>query len=102
MPIRHIVLFKFENFNQEKERKIENAFNSLKDLPPLRIRNFGFGRTCTERGQGYTHVLTLDLESKEALKEYSSNAKHIAVINDYIKPNLEAGSSPLAMDIEVE
>jgi hypothetical protein len=42
------------------------------------------------------------LESKEALKEYSSNAKHIAVINDYIKPNLEAGSSPLAMDIEVE
>lgn len=100
--IRHIVLFRFTGVSAEKESEISNALSGLKEIA-IKVTNYGFGRTFTERGNGYTHCLSLDLESKEDLEKYAVDAYHVSVINNVIKPNLDTNMSPavLAMDFLV-
>ena len=103
MHVRHIVLFKFSALTAEKEALISKAMEGL-EKTPIKVSNYGFGRTFTERGNGYTHCLSLDLESKEDLEKYAVDEYHVSVINNFIKPYLDktAGApTVLAMDFIV-
>jgi hypothetical protein len=53
----------------------------------------------TERSQGFTHALIVDLKDKAALSSYSVDPFHVSVIQKDILPICEAGGV-LAMDIE--
>eukprot|EP00960_Hanusia_phi_P060107 764409-Hanusia_phi.AAC.2 len=60
-----------------------------------------FGPTfTTDRAQGFTHALVVDLKDKEALQAYGPHPEHVAVLNNDLKPNME--QPPLAMDYEYE
>ena len=55
-----------------------------------------FGKTFTDRGKEYTHMLCVDLQSKEALDQYQIDPLHLEFLQ-VVKPNID---SVLAMDIE--
>lgn len=92
MPVKHYVLFKFKNdatgFLSETEK--------LKEIPG--VSNLYFGKNYTERGKGYTHILSLDVPSKTALDAYAVHPIHLEYVATVVKPNVE---DVLAMDIEI-
>jgi|1048.fasta_scaffold161211_1 hypothetical protein len=67
------------------------SLSSIKNVSAV-----SFGQTFTDRGKEYTHMLCVDLSSKQALNEYQIDPIHVKFL-DLVKPNID---QVLAMDIE--
>ncbi|KAJ3303427.1 hypothetical protein HDV03_003795 [Kappamyces sp. JEL0829] len=70
---------------------------------PVPFTNFGFGATFTTRGQSFSHMFTIDFQTRADLETYSLHPVHVGFVNETIKPNVAAvnGAPTLAMDIEI-
>lgn len=100
--IDHIVLLKVRAnaTKEEVDRLVEGTF-SLKAIPG--VLTVTVGPTFVEdwmpdRRAGHTHVLSVRLESKEALKVYQDHELHVKVKNECLIPLLEG--PPVAVDYE--
>lgn len=99
MPIKHIVLMKFKA--DTPAEALESAAANLLALKGKvpGIQDITFGPTfTTDRSNGYTHALVVDLDDKAALEGYGPHPEHQAVVAENLKPNFEG--PPLAMDYE--
>jgi hypothetical protein len=94
MTVKHYVLFQFQP--QAPMDHITKAIQQLEQIP--HVSNLAFGKTFTDRHKGYTHILSLDVPSKEDLEIYSAHPEHVAFVQTWIKPFVD---SVLAMDIQV-
>mmetsp|Transcript_12337 Transcript_12337/g.24558 ORF Transcript_12337/g.24558 Transcript_12337/m.24558 type:complete len:103 (+) Transcript_12337:27-335(+) len=101
MAVKHIVFMKFKA--ETPQATLDQAKSNLlamKGKVPGIIA-ISFGPTFkTDRAQGFTHALVVDLESKEGLEVYASHPEHAAVLTNDLKPNLDA--PPCAMDYEYD
>jgi len=99
MPIKHIVLMKFKaDTTVEALEKATANLLALKGKVPG-VQEISFGPTfTTDRSNGYTHALVVDLDDKASLETYGPHPEHQAVVAADLKPNFEG--PPLAMDYE--
>lgn len=96
--IKHVVLIKFKSALTPLDfQSFNTAANGLKAIP--NVENLTFGKTFTDRGQGYTHLLTMDFASKDALQAYNVHPIHQKFVQEIILPNIETGGV-IAMDTE--
>ncbi len=100
--IDHIVMLKVraDATKEELDRLIQGTF-SLKAIPG--VLTITVGPTFVEdwmpdRRAGHTHVLSVRLESKEALRVYQDHELHVKVKNECLIPLLEG--PPVAVDYE--
>ncbi|KAJ3092636.1 hypothetical protein HDU96_002663 [Phlyctochytrium bullatum] len=73
-------------------------FNALKAIDG--VQKVAFGKTFTDRGGQYTHMLVVELASKEALAAYSPHPLHVEFIKTHLAPVFDLPKT-MAMDIEV-
>jgi hypothetical protein len=96
--ITHVVLLKFKSeLTSADFKSFDVAANGLKAIPG--VANLTFGKTFTERGQGFTHLLTMEFASKDALQEYNVHPIHQKFVQEIVLPNIETGGV-IAMDTE--
>ena len=66
MTVIHTVLFKYKaGLGSERMEAIKAGFEKLKEIPA--VKELSFGPTFTERGQGFTHMLVVKVENRQAL-----------------------------------
>jgi hypothetical protein len=53
------------------------------------IVSLSAGTNITERGKQFTHGLSLRLESRAALDRYIAHPRHVAVVEEQIKPIID-------------
>ena len=81
--IKHIVMWKFKEGEQENMMLFRERLLALKDqIPEIRAMEVGVNITPSERS--YDAVLVSEFDSLEALKSYSVNPLHKAV-SDFCK-----------------
>ncbi len=89
--IRHIVLFKLQAFDSEsaKTEKLSEIKTALEALPPKIdvINRLEVGLNANPNEE-YDIALTVDVDSLEALEEYSKHPDHVAV-GGIIRPVLD-------------
>ena len=96
--IRHFVLFKFKPATPASHFiALKNDFLSMTAIPGVSAISFGETFT-TDRNHGFSHVLLVDLASKDALAEYSSHSMHMDIVVKSVRPYCEP-NGVLAMDI---
>eukprot|EP00842_Homolaphlyctis_polyrhiza_P002123 jgi/Hompol1/2911/HPOL_003063-RA len=100
MVVKHIVLFKVrKDVEPAAVTALSHKLHGLKAIEG--VQSISFGETfTTERNQGFTHALVVDMQDKETLDRYSKDAGHVEVVKTSILPIIEAGGL-LAMDFEV-
>jgi hypothetical protein len=62
--VKHYVLFQFKP-DAPLEEISKRAHEELVQIPG--VSNLSFGKTLTDRGKGYTHILALDLPDVSGL-----------------------------------
>jgi hypothetical protein len=79
VSVFHIVWIKF-NPEVPDERIAEHiaALNTLQDSVPG-ITGLSVGANFTDRAEGYTHGVIVELENKAALDVYATHPGHVAV-----------------------
>ncbi len=81
--IKHIVMWKFKEGEQENMMLFRERLLALKDqIPEIRAMEVGVNINPSERS--YDAVLVSEFDSMEALKSYSVNPLHKAV-SDFCK-----------------
>ena len=76
--IRHIVMWKFKEEEQENMLVFRDKLLALKgQIPEIRAMEVGININPSERS--YDAVLVSEFDSLEALKAYSVNPLHVAV-----------------------
>lgn len=79
--IKHIALFKFDNFEsiQEKEdyyNRLKTAFDGLEDrVPAIKSLQIGFDELDAE--SSYDFVVNVILKNMTALTEYMNHPEHV-------------------------
>jgi hypothetical protein len=94
MTVTHYVLFKFKE--DAPMDLIKKRFHELQAIKG--VSNMAFGKTFTDRGKGYTHILSLDFVDRVGLDAYANHPDHVKFVEECIKPFQVEGA--LAMDIE--
>ncbi len=98
--IRHVVLFKFKKFEndkdkQVKEQEIKDALMALKDkIEVLRSIEVGINTNSKET---YNLALITTFDNYDHLREYASHPEHLKVV-ELIKPVKEDRS---CVDFEI-
>eukprot|EP01065_Artemidia_motanka_P034209 TRINITY_DN41411_c0_g1_i1.p2 TRINITY_DN41411_c0_g1~~TRINITY_DN41411_c0_g1_i1.p2 ORF type:complete len:103 (+),score=32.69 TRINITY_DN41411_c0_g1_i1:55-363(+) len=102
MPVSHIVLLKMRKLTPEELQGIRDEAAKLKTAVPG-VLEAAFGENYTDRSLGYTHILDVRLESKEAEAAYQPHPAHVAFRDQHLVPFLdkEAQAKVLAVDYEV-
>lgn len=78
--IRHIVMWKFKEGEQENMLLFRDRLLALKGkIPEIRAMEVGININPSERS--YDAVLVSEFDSLEALKAYSTNPLHVEVSN---------------------
>ncbi len=81
--IKHIVMFKFKEFaeNKNKLQNIQIIKSKLENLPGQigEIKYFEVGVNFSDASVAYDLVLSSEFESKEALYSYQKHPEHIKV-----------------------
>lgn len=100
--IDHIVMLKVRSDATKKDidRLIEGT-STLKAIPGVITITIGptfVEEWMADRRGGHTHVLSVRLESKEALKVYQDHDLHAKVKSELIAPILDG--PPVAVDYE--
>ena len=79
MAVAHIVWIKFgENVSQAQIEKHMAALATLKERVPG-ISELTLGENFTDRAEGFTHGLIVELADKAALDVYATHPDHVAV-----------------------
>jgi hypothetical protein len=95
--VEHIVLFKWKSgTNSQAIDAVMTALRALRSEIPG-ILSLSVGEDFSGRGQGYTHGLHIQFESREALDGYGPHEAHQAVVQTLINPIRD---SVLAFDYE--
>jgi hypothetical protein len=97
--IEHIALFKVRSdATPEETQEMLRRLKLLKEEVPG-VLALSCGTNFCERAQGYTHGLVVRFPDKAALDAYQDHPKHVAALNEAIRPACEPGGI-LAMDYE--
>ena len=95
--MEHVVLFKWkEGFSDELDNEISDKLFSMPNNIDV-IIDVSYGKTFTDRNEGWTHCLVVRLNSKSDLDTYRMHPYHQDIVTTLIKPNME---SIMAMDYE--
>jgi hypothetical protein len=95
MVVKHYVLFKFKS-----DAPIDTIQKRLFELKSIKeVSDMSFGKTFTDRGKGYTHILSMNCTDRQGLSTYSNHPDHVKFVQECVKPFIEA-DGVLAMDIE--
>jgi len=95
--VEHMVWIKFnEGITPERIEEHLSGLQSLAEIVPG-IVALKVGENFTDRAKGFTHGLSVTLESKSALEIYATHPEHVAVA----KP-LKEDAELMAMDFEFE
>lgn len=99
--IQHVVLFKFlETTNDTHIRSLGEAFSSMHGKIEC-IKSLNFGPTfTTDRNQGFSHILVVELGSKDDLAVYAKHPVHVCIVNEKVKGFVQE-NGVLAMDVEL-
>ena len=95
MSVFHIVWIRF-NPDVTGERIEEHiaALKTLRDSVPG-ISRLSIGANFTDRAEGYTHGLIVELQDAAALQDYATHPGHVAVVGP-----LKEDAQLLVMDFE--
>ena len=75
--IRHIVMWKFREGEEEKREQFFSGLQALYGVIP-EIRAMELHRSC-KPGNSYDACLVADFDSLEALSRYKNDPRHVAV-----------------------
>ena len=75
--IRHVIMWKFKEDEQENMRKFLSGLQALDGVIPEILR-MEIGVNCKE-GNNYDACLIADFEDFEALERYKNDPRHVAV-----------------------
>ncbi len=96
--VEHIVLFKWKEGTPASA--IDGVMTALRALQKdiEGIVSLSAGKDFSGRGQGYTHCLHVQFESRAALDAYGPHPSHQTVVQNLINPIRDA---VLAFDYEI-
>src|SRR5687768_10989600 len=95
--IEHLVLFKFKpDVGDDHIARVAAALSALKGSVPS-IVDLSTGRNFCDRAQGFQLGLVVRVKDKEGLGAYAAHPRHLAVVNELVKPYVE---NVLAVDYE--
>ncbi|KXS14686.1 dabb-domain-containing protein [Gonapodya prolifera JEL478] len=99
MTVTHIVLLKKKpTATSESIDAFVKGITALHGVVPGVIRATAGETFTTERAQGFTHLLVVELVDRAALQMYQTHPDHVAVRDKVIVPNFEG---MLAVDLDV-
>lgn len=75
--IKHIVMWKFKENEEENMKKFLKGLNSLKEIIP-EIKNMETGININPKNE-YDAILISEFESMEDLEKYKTNPSHLKV-----------------------
>merc|ERR1712159_817046 len=91
--VRHHVLLRFKP--ETTAEQVKNMEDALKTLPAIipEIQKFQAGKQVPDidDGRNVDFAITADFRSNEGYQVYAKDDRHIAIINEYIKPLLAEG-----------
>ncbi|MGY4596942.1 hypothetical protein ACVWXL_004688 [Bradyrhizobium sp. GM22.5] len=87
--IRHMVLFtlKPQIDDQAKTSVLEGLAELPKHYPEM--RHFGLGENISERDQTFSHVMTMEFDTREQLQTYLKSERHEEFVKTIFRPNIE-------------
>jgi 2,3-dihydroxy-p-cumate/2,3-dihydroxybenzoate 3,4-dioxygenase len=87
--IRHMVLFTFKPDTDEKSKA--TVLDGLAELPRHfpQMRQFGLGENFSQRDQTFSHVMTMEFETREQLETYLKSERHEEFVTNVFRPNIE-------------
>ena len=77
--IRHVVMFKLKDRNNENIEKVVNALKTLEGNIDL-LRSSEIGVNFTESERSYDIVLITEFDNRDALNAYGPHPKHLPVV----------------------
>ncbi|KAJ1948075.1 hypothetical protein FBU59_001760 [Linderina macrospora] len=97
MPFIHIVLLPVKpDAPQDLVDEVVSDIIALQEKIPF-VRSMRCGKTVTQRGKQYTHVLVAELDNEEQLAEYAVHPAHQAVLQ---KIKQVIGEETVALDFD--
>jgi 2,3-dihydroxy-p-cumate/2,3-dihydroxybenzoate 3,4-dioxygenase len=87
--IRHMVLFRFRPDASDKARA--QVLNGLAELPQrfAAMRRFGLGENISKRDSRFTHVMTIEFDTRDQLELYLDSEHHEHFVHNYFRPAIE-------------
>ena len=87
--IRHMVLFRFAPQASSEQQSLVLA--GLAGLPSLfpTMKRFGLGENISQRDQTFSHVMTIEFETRRELEDYLNSHDHEHFVATTFKPNIE-------------
>jgi hypothetical protein len=87
---RHMVLFRFRAGTGHAGR--QTVLRGLASLPSRfpAIQRFGLGENVSTRDATFTHVMTMEFETRAQMEGYLSSAEHEAFVAQVFRPSVEA------------
>ncbi|MGI9326971.1 MAG: Dabb family protein [Pseudomonadales bacterium] len=86
---RHCVMFKFKAETSSGQRQeIAERISALAELPM--VRNYQFGADAGLADGNFDFALVADFDDSEAYQAYAVDPIHVAVLTDYVRPNISA------------
>ena len=95
--VKHIVMFKLKEKNQNNLEQAMTALNSLKDNIET-LKYLEIGSDILESERSYDIVLTAFFDNREGLKTYSGHKNHLPVVDKM----RSLCSSSIVVDYEME
>ena len=90
MTAKHMVLFRFRPDTDASTRRV--VLDRLAELPnhyPAMDR-FGLGENVSDRDDSFSHVMTMEFATLDALRAYLHSDRHEALVRDWFAPNVAA------------
>ena len=95
--VRHIVCFKLKDNSEESKKKAKEILSSMEGNVP-QLRNIWVGTDFLGSDRSYDVILMVDVDSREALKEYQNDPYHCSVVKPYMHAAREGS---VAVDCEI-
>ena len=95
--IKHVVCFKLKDNSLEKKEEAKKVLLSMTDKVDL-IRDIEVGIDFLSSSRSYDVILTVTLDSKDALEEYQNHPYHCDIVKPYMHAVRE---SSVAVDYEL-
>lgn len=87
--LRHMVLFRFRpDADMETRRAVLDGLAGLPSLFPA-MQRFGLGENVSQRDSTFTHVMTVEFESRRELESYLASPAHELFVSSTFRPAVE-------------
>ena len=82
VTVRHMVLFRFRPDTEPGAR--QRVLDRLAELPSHypEMQRFGLGENVSERDATFSHVMTMEFATLDALRAYLNSDRHEALVRD--------------------